>query len=87
MNNELHARLKHCLSTILEMENEIREERQREALSDEFSQIRGFLERADELSLEEDVVGRMEALTASFLSEMCFVERVSEHSLSNRVVQ
>ncbi|MDD6180570.1 MAG: hypothetical protein ACI33N_02125 [Desulfovibrionaceae bacterium] len=79
MDTNLHSRLKNCLQTILELEDDIREDVQRSAFSEEFNKIRGFLERIEQMQLLEEEVARMERATATFLSELQLAVRAEEH--------
>ena len=87
MDTNLHLRLKNCLQTILELEDDIQEELQRSAFSEEFTKIRTFLERVEQMQLMEEEVSRMEKATATFLSELHLTARDDERPRGKRVLQ
>ncbi len=68
--DELQSRLKNCLQTILDFEADIEALRAGNALLKDFSHLKDFLARLDQLAPEEDDVRRIERATAILLSEL-----------------
>jgi chromosome segregation ATPase len=67
----LQSRLRNCLQTILEFESDLEFLREGETLQQDFSHLRGLLERLDdELAPTENEVRRVEKATAALLREL-----------------
>ncbi len=66
----LQFRLKNCLQTILELEPDIERLELGHVLLKEYSVLRSFIEKLDQVVLEEEDVCRIERATANFLEEL-----------------
>ena len=64
------ARITSCLQTILELEPELRKLELGHSLLDEFVVLKSFLEKIDNVELNEEDVERIEEATANFLEEL-----------------
>lgn len=67
--SSLRIRLKNCLQTILELEPSMRENGG-DSFDKEFSSIKSFLSRIDQMELAEEEVRWMEDVTVIVLSEL-----------------
>ena len=72
MNNapQLHLRLRSCLQTILELEQDLKVLQVAEPLLAEFSVLKDIYARLESLNVQEDDVKRIEDATAHFLNEL-----------------
>lgn len=64
----LQERARHCIITLLEIAPAVGI-RFRESFCSDFTQLRGYLARIEDMSLAEDDVRRLENLTQNFLKE------------------
>jgi ABC-type transporter Mla MlaB component len=69
-DSELQLRLLSCLETILELEGELERLEQGRSLLGEFSQLKSFVEKIDQVRVDEYDVKRIEQATANFLLEI-----------------
>lgn len=67
---ELQMRLKNCLQTILELEPDLEKLDLGHVLLKEYSLLRSFIEKLDDVNLFEEDVNRIEQATANFLDEL-----------------
>lgn len=67
----LQLRLKNCLQTILELQPAMRKV-YRVNFAEDFSQLKSYLKRLDDMDLREEDVERLESMTADFLKEARF---------------
>ena len=67
--NILQLRLKHCLQTILDMQTRM-DSGDALCFENDFSAVRGWLQRVEQLSLEEADVEQVETHTVNFLAEL-----------------
>lgn len=65
----LEIRLKNCLQTILELQPAMRRF-YRVSFADDFSRLKTYLNRIDNMELAEEDVERLESMTADFLREV-----------------
>ena len=65
----LRARLKNCLTTILDMEEDFHSRGLDTVLRGELDFLKKYMDRVDTLSLDESKVERLESVTARILSE------------------
>jgi hypothetical protein len=83
----LNSRLRNCLVTILELENDLGRTHLGPALQSEFSVLKKVVARLEHVNVDEQDVCRIEAATGRFLSELkdtldnAAVGRVSENRL------
>lgn len=66
----LQVRLRNCLLTILELEPDLQRLEIGQELLEEYSVLRSFMDKLDEVLLEEEDVRRIERATANFLDEL-----------------
>lgn len=66
----LQSRLLNCLETIIELERDIERLELGHVLLAEFNQLKTFMERIDQVAVEEEDVRRIEAATSNFLDEL-----------------
>ncbi|GAB6176539.1 hypothetical protein JCM16814_14300 [Desulfobaculum senezii] len=66
----LQTRLMNCLETIIELEQDLERLELGHVLLDEFSQLKAFMKRIDQVDVEEEDVRRIERATANFLEEL-----------------
>lgn len=66
----LQTRLMNCLETIIELEQDLERLELGHVLLDEFSQLKDFMKRIDEVDVDEDDVRRIERATSRFLEEL-----------------
>jgi len=66
----LQSRLLNCLETIIELEQDIERLELGHVLLAEFNQLKTFMERIDQVAVEEEDVRRIEAATSNFLDEL-----------------
>lgn len=66
----LQSRLMNCLETIIELERDLERLDLGHVLLSEFSQLKDFMERIDQVSVNEEDVRRIEAATSNFLDEL-----------------
>ncbi len=66
----LQVRLRNCLLTILELEPDLKRLEIGQELLAEYSLLRSFVDKLDEVLLEEEDVCRIERATAIFLDEL-----------------
>ncbi len=66
----LHSRLRNCLQTILDLEPAIRLAPLGDHLMEEFGALKEVMGRLEDISVNEDEVGRIEEATANFLCEL-----------------
>jgi hypothetical protein len=66
----LQVRLRNCLLTILELEPDLKRLEIGQELLAEYSLLRSFVDKLDEVMLEEEDVCRIERATATFLDEL-----------------
>lgn len=69
-DEELRTRLRICLQTILEMEPQLASIELKDYLADEFSVLKEFIGKLDNVPLSEDDVKRVEEATMDFLAEL-----------------
>ena len=65
----LRARLKNCLTTILDMEEDFHSRGLDTVLRGELDFLKKYMDRVETLSLDESKVERLESVTARILSE------------------
>jgi len=65
----LRARLKNCLTTILDMEEDFHSRGLDGVLRGELDFLKKYMNRVETLSLDEDKVERLESVTSRILSE------------------
>lgn len=65
----LQIRLKNCIQTILDLEPKMHEKGE-DCFDEEFSSLKKYLDRVDQMDLAEEEVLRLEAVTSSFLAEL-----------------
>lgn len=65
----LRARLKNCLTTILDMEEDFLSRGLDTVLRGELDFLKKYMDRVETLSLDESKVERLESVTARILSE------------------
>jgi len=68
--NILQSRLLNCLETIIELERDLERLDLGHVLLSEFSQLKDFMARIDQVSVDEEDVRRIEAATSNFLDEL-----------------
>lgn len=66
----LQMRLKNCLQTILELEPALERLELGHVLLKDYATLRSFIEKLEEVSLQEDDVQRIERATSNFLEEL-----------------
>jgi hypothetical protein len=66
----LQKRLLSCLETILDLELELERLDQGRLLMGEFNQLKSFVDKIGQVSLDESDVERIETATANFLEEL-----------------
>jgi hypothetical protein len=66
----LNSRLRNCLVTILELENDLGRTHLGPALQNEFTVLKKVVARLEHVNAEEQDVCRIEAATCRFLSEL-----------------
>lgn len=66
----LQSRLRNCLQTILELEPDLEELELGHDLMKEFDLLKSFMEKLDDVALQEDDVRRIETATTNFLEEL-----------------
>ncbi len=66
----LNSRLRNCLLTILELEGVLENTHLGPALRQEFSVLKGVIQRLENVCIEENDVCRIEAATDRFLAEL-----------------
>jgi len=59
-----------CLETIIELERDLERLELGHVLLSEFSQLKTFMERIDQVAVDEQDVRRIEAATSNFLDEL-----------------
>lgn len=64
------VRITNCLQTILDLESQLEQLENGHSLLDEFTVLKSFLERIDEVELSESDVERIETATSNFLREL-----------------
>ncbi|SKA71006.1 hypothetical protein [Desulfobaculum bizertense] len=69
-NAVLQTRLLNCLETIVELEQDLERLQLGHVLLDEFSQLKAFMKRIDQVHVEEEDVRRIERATSNFLEEL-----------------
>ena len=69
MNYTLQARLKECLQTILDFQDQLEEHNTQASFTNELSLLRDFIQKIDILTLSEEEVYRIEVVTENFLLE------------------
>ncbi|GFM33867.1 hypothetical protein LN040_02480 [Desulfovibrio subterraneus] len=67
---ELQSRLRNCLQTILELEPELEGLELGQDLMKEFDLLKSFMEKLEDVDLQEEDVRRIETATANFLEEL-----------------
>ncbi|MBG0776474.1 MAG: hypothetical protein H0S85_08565 [Desulfovibrionaceae bacterium] len=67
---DLQERLRNCLATILDLEAELERIDLGHTLLREFDMLKAFIEKVDEVPLEEEDVLRIETATKRFLEEL-----------------
>lgn len=70
MTTILQSRLMNCLETIIELERDLERLELGHVLLSEFAQLKDFLEKIDQVSVDEEDVRRIEAATSHFLEEL-----------------
>lgn len=65
----LQIRLKNCLQTILDLQPSMRKF-YHVSFADDFSQLKSYLMRIDNMELAEEDVARLENMTSEFLREV-----------------
>lgn len=68
--NPLNSRLRNCLVTILELEEELEQTELGPVLQSEFSVLKDVVQRLESVMVEEGDVCRIEAATTRFLAEI-----------------
>ena len=66
----LQIRLRNCLQTILDFEDDLRERNVMDPLMIEFAALKDVFGRLDSIFVQEDDVRRIEAATVSFFNEL-----------------
>lgn len=66
----LQLRLKNCLQTILELEPALEQLEMGHVLLKDYATLRSFIEKLEDVSLQEDDVLRIELATSNFLDEL-----------------
>ncbi|GFM35463.1 hypothetical protein [Desulfovibrio psychrotolerans] len=66
----LQSRLRNCLQTILELEPDLEGLEIGHDLMKEFDLLKSFMEKLDDVELQEEDVRRIETATANFLEEL-----------------
>lgn len=74
--NILHIRLKNCLETLLETQSAL-SRHLRVNLAADFGELQMWLDKVDNMRLEEEDVQKLERLTADFLREARLAGAVS----------
>lgn len=67
--NVLQIRLKNCLQTILELQPAMRK-RYKSCFAEDFPRLREYIEKIQNMALNEEEVARLEKMTAAFLREV-----------------
>ncbi len=80
----LQSRLKNCLQTILELEPELERLELGHVLLKEYNVLRSFVEKIDQVALQEQDVARIEHATANFLEELRMPLELAEENGSKR---
>ena len=70
----LRERLRNCISAVLDLEEDFRAQGMDRALGDE---LKSYANRLDGISVDEDVLARLERLTEKILKECVLEGRVS----------
>ncbi|WP_461209371.1 hypothetical protein [Desulfocurvus sp. DL9XJH121] len=70
MTSVLQSRLMNCLETIIELERHLERLELGHVLLSEFNQLRDFMDRIDQVAVNEEDVRRIEAATSHFLEEL-----------------
>ena len=70
MSSVLQSRLMNCLETIIELERHLERLELGHLLLSEFSQLRDFMDKIDQVAVNEEDVRRIEAATSHFLEEL-----------------
>ncbi len=84
----LHMRLKNCLQTILELEPALERLELGHVLLKDYATLRSFIEKLEQVALQEDDVQRIEHATSNFLEELKLpLALVQEHAAKRRQVQ
>lgn len=68
--SNLQSRLLNCLETIIELERDLERLELGHVLLSEFEQLKSFMERIDQVAVDEEDVRRIEAATSNFLDEL-----------------
>ncbi len=68
----LRIRLKNCIQTILEFEPDMRAHNGLCSFENEFSSLKTYLRRIDQMELAEEDVLELENVTSDFLAELEF---------------
>ena len=70
MTTILQSRLMNCLETIIELERELERLELGHVLLSEFAQLKDFMDKIDQVKVDEEDVRRIEAATSHFLEEL-----------------
>ena len=73
----LRERLRNCISAVLDLEEDFRAQGMDRALGDEMDMLKSYANRLDGISVDEDVLARLERLTEKILNECVLEGRVS----------
>ncbi len=88
VKEHLQLRLSNCLQTILELEPDLERLELGHALIKEYAQLKSFVDKVNQLRLDEEDVRRIEMATASFLEEIKVpLSLVQEPSVRRRPMQ
>lgn len=88
MTSVLQSRLMNCLETIIELERQLKRLELGHVLLSEFNQLREFMDKIDQVAVNEEDVRRIEAATSHFLQELEGpLGALEEEPGSGRIVQ
>lgn len=88
MTTVLQSRLANCLETIIELERHLERLEFGHVLLSEFTQLKDFMEKIDQVAVNEEDVRRIEAATSHFLDEIKGpVGTLDQRSGPDKVVQ
>ena len=73
----LRERLRNCISAVLDLEEDFRAQGMDRALGDEMDMLKSYANRLDGISVDEDVLARLERLTEQILKACVLEGRVS----------
>jgi len=76
-NTALRERLRSCIAAVLDLEEDFRAQGMDRALGEEMALLKSYAARLDGISVDEEVLARLEKLTAKILNECVLEGRVS----------